>query len=314
MQMNRIITVLDKKTLGNVPALEDLSRFGRIEEFPITNAEETIHRIRHSEIVITNKVVIGKREMEAAENLKLICVAATGMNNIDLEAAAEMGIQVKNVSAYSTASVAQHTFAMLFSLLNHISAYDHFVKSGAYSKADIFTQLDPEIEELEGKVFGIIGLGTIGRKVAETARFFGAEAIYYSSSGKHDDPEYKRVDLEDLLSSADVVSVHAPLNDRTKDLVSMSQLALMKASSILLNTGRGGIVNERDLVEALDKKMIRAAAIDVFSSEPLPADHPFLHVKEKSRLLLSPHIAWAGKKSRERLVKGIIRNIEEFIG
>lgn len=311
--MERIITLLDQQTLGNVKGLDKLSEFGRIYSFPTTSDIEVADRIRNSQIVITNKVRLGREEMDAASGLKLICVAATGMNNIDLDYAAEKGIQVKNVSGYSTGSVAQHTFAMLFALLNHITQNDAYVKTGDYSQSKIFTNLDPEIEELEGKIFGIIGLGTIGRKVAEIAKAFGASVIYYSTSGKHDDPEFHRVPLEEIVSSSEILSVHAPLNDNTKNLIGIKELSVMRKDSILLNMGRGGIVNEKDLAQALDNEMIRAAGIDVFAVEPLPHDHPFLHLKNKERLLLSPHVAWAGKNSRERLVEGIIQNIRDYL-
>lgn len=312
--MERIITLLDQQTLGNVEGLDKLSEFGRINSFATTKNIEVADRIRNSQIIITNKVWLGRDEMDAASGLQLICVAATGMNNIDLEYAAEKGIQVKNVSGYSTASVVQHTFAMLFALLNHIAWNDAYVKKGDYSRSQTFTNLDPELEELEGKIFGIIGLGTIGRKVAELAKAFGARVIYYSTSGKHDDSDFRRVSLEEILSSAEILSVHAPLNDHTKNLIGIKELSVMRKDSILLNMGRGGIVNEKDLAMALDNEMIRAAGIDVFSVEPLPQDHPFLHLKNKERLLLSPHVAWAGKNSRERLVEGIIKNIRDFLG
>ncbi|MBX9852127.1 MAG: D-2-hydroxyacid dehydrogenase [Cytophagaceae bacterium] len=307
------ITFLDAKTVGALPELNDLELLGDLQVFQNTKASETFKRIQDSEIVITNKVIIDKKIIKKADKLKLICVAATGTNNIDLKAAEEKDIQVKNVKGYSTHSVAQHTFSMIFYLLNHISYYDRFVKSKKYSRSDIFTCLDKNIFELKDKVFGIIGLGTIGKEVAKVAEAFGAEVIYYSTSGKNSDPVYKRTELDDLLKTSDVISIHAPLNEKTKNLLGLAQFKLMKQSAILVNTGRGGIIIEKDLVKALNQNLISGAAIDVYEKEPIGKSNPFMSIKNKEKLLLTPHIAWASVEARKELLKGVYDNIREYL-
>lgn len=307
------ITFLDVKTVGNLPEIDLLKTFGELQLFPVTKPSETWKRIRDSQVVITNKVVIDRKMMNKCPELRLICVAATGTNNIDLEAAKEKGIEVRNVKGYSTDSVAQHTFAMIFHLLNHLSFYDKYVKSKKYSAGPIFTSLDRPVFELKGKRLGIIGLGAIGQRVAGIAALFGAEVVYFSTTGRHDDPVYARVPLEELLKTCDLISIHAPLTEQTKGLISMAQLKMMKKEAMLVNTGRGGIVNEKDLAKALNQSLIRAAAFDVFEKEPLPKGHPFLTVKDRERLLLTPHIAWSSVEARRELLKGVYQNIADFI-
>jgi glycerate dehydrogenase len=197
--------------------------------------------------------------------------------------------------------------------LNHPAYYDKFVKSGKYSRSAMFTSLERDIYELKGKELGIIGLGTIGRKVAEIASVFGANVSYFSTSGRNDDPIYKRKELNDLLRESDIISIHSPLNEETKGLIGENQLKMMKASSIIINTGRGGIIIEKDLVKALNKNWIFSAAVDVFEKEPLPASHPYLKVKNREKLLLTPHIAWASVEARRELLRGIYRNIDTYL-
>lgn len=307
------IVFLDAKTVGNVPNLSDLNSLGEVTYYQTTSPDETEARIRDAEVVITNKVVIDRRLIEHARKLKLICVAATGMNNIDREAAAEAGIQVKNVAGYASRSVAQCTFALIFHLLHHISYYDQFVKSGLYSKSDIFTNLDRPFWELNGKQFGIIGLGNIGSEVAAIATAFGAKVAYYSTSGRNSDQPYHRMSLDELLSKSDIVSIHAPLNENTAGLIGYEQLETMKREAILVNTGRGGIVNENGLARAIDEERIAGAALDVFENEPIDRDNPLLKVKNKERLVLVPHITWSSIEARMELMEGVKHNIKEFI-
>jgi lactate dehydrogenase-like 2-hydroxyacid dehydrogenase len=307
------ITFLDFKTCGDLPEIEDLKKFGELVLFNTTKPGETLKRIKDSDVVITNKVLIDRKIMGRTKSLKLICVAATGTNNIDLECARAMGVVVKNVKGYSTDSVAQHTFSMIFNLINHLSYYDEYVKSKRYSKANIFTNLDREIREIKGKRVGIIGLGAIGQRVAQLSEAFGAEVVYYSTSGFNSNSGFKRVDLDELLKTSDIISIHAPLNDKTANLISHKEFKQMKPTVILINAGRGGIVNERDLAKSINQNLIAAAGVDVFEKEPIKKDHPLLKVKDKERILLTPHIAWSSIEARRELINGVCRNIEDFV-
>jgi glycerate dehydrogenase len=307
------IIFLDAKPTGNLPQYDLIRQHGELILFMSTQPQDTAERVTHADIVITNKVQMGRKEIDAAPNLKLICVAATGMNNVDLEAAKERGIVVKNVVDYSTRSVAQHTFAMLLYLKERLRYFDEYIKSGDYVNSDTFTHLGPEYEEIAGKRFGIIGLGTIGKEVAKLADAFGAEVVYYSTSGKNNNATYQQVSLDELLHTSDVVSVHAPLNDNTRNLLHYDNMNLMKQTAILLNTGRGGIINEPDLVRILNESRIYGAGLDVLEVEPMPANHPFLAVQQKERLLVTPHIAWASKEARAALLARIAGNIGQFL-
>lgn len=306
------IVFLDAKTVGDLPNLVDLNDLGEITLYPVTKPNQTAERIKDADIIITNKVVIDEALMRQSPNLKLICIAATGMNNVDLNAADKLGICVKNVSGYASKSVAQTTFAMIFHLIQNISFYDRYVKSGEYSKSGIFTNHDQPFWELNGKRFGIIGLGNIGRSVAAIAESFGAEVVYYSTSGKNDDQPYRRLDLTELLKTSDIVSIHAPLNDNTKGLIGSSELKLMKKSALVINTGRGGIIIEEDLADALDSELIAGAALDVFEKEPIDAENPLLHINNSDRLVMVPHIAWASIEARTKLMEGVLQNIIAF--
>jgi lactate dehydrogenase-like 2-hydroxyacid dehydrogenase len=307
------IVVLDAKTLGELKELELFHKFGEVTVYQYTKPDETADRIGDAEIVITNKVVISKGVMDQAKSLKLICVAATGTNNINMVYAEQKGITVKNVKDYSTPGVAQHTFALILHILNHIVLYDPYVKNKSYSASNIFTHHAWPIHELASMRLGIIGFGAIGQKVAEIAKAFGAEVVYYSTTGKNNNQDYKSISLDELLTTSDIISIHAPLNETTLNLVSYPQIKKMKPSAILINTGRGGIVNERDLAKALDEEVIRAAALDVFEKEPLPEDNHLLQIRNRDRLIATPHVAWAGVESRKRLLEGIYKNIEEFL-
>lgn len=307
------IVFLDKSTVGNVSNLELINEFGEVVCYDETSADQTIDRSSGADIIITNKVIIDKKVMDANPDIKLICIAATGMNNVDLDYAAEKGIVVKNVSGYSTFSVTQSTFAMLFSLINSIHYYDNYVKSGSYSKSPIFTHHDREFAEIKGKTFGIIGLGVIGQSVAKIADAFGCKVVYYSTSGNNTSQPYPCLKLDELLSKSDIISIHAPLNEKTNNLIDLGRLKTMKSTAVLINAGRGNIVNEEDLAFAIDHEIIAGAALDVFGQEPIQADNPLLKVQNTDNLIMVPHIAWASKESREMLIKGIYQNISEFM-
>ena len=306
------IVLLDQKTLGDDLPLDALLSFGELISYSTTSTEETKERIVDAEIIITNKVVISKEDMESASNLKLICIAATGMNNIDLEAAKALGIQVKNVAGYSTTSVVQHTFSMMFYLLQKLEYYNRQVKSKTWSKSGLFTDISKPFSELSGKTWGIIGLGTIGKEVAKVAESFGMKIHYHSTSGKNLINDYHHSDIQTLLSECDIISIHCPLNEKTDNLLNRSNLKYLKDEAILLNLGRGGIINETDLAQALNSQDIYVG-LDVVSKEPIEENNPLLSITDYDRLLITPHIAWASIEARQKLLKGIVSNIQSFL-
>ena len=306
------IVFLDSATLGQDISLEPLAALGELVCYESTAPEKVFERIGDCEVLITNKVRIGKPQIDAAPRLKLICEAATGVNNIDVDYAASRGIPVRNVAAYSTESVVQTTFMHLLKLIQGRGYYDSFVKDGRYSGSGCFTCMDIAFHELDGKKMGIIGLGTIGSRVAQVAEAFGMKVGYYSTSGTNHSSQYPSLPLDELMAESDVISVHAPLNARTEGLVGYRELSLMKRSAYILNMGRGGIVVEADLARALDEGLLAGAGLDVFSTEPLPAGHPFLTMEHPERLSLTPHVAWASIEARKRLVAGIASNIAAF--
>ena len=306
------IVFLDASTIGDVPNMGEITSLGNYVEYPVTSHGQRIERLVGADVAIVNKVVIDREVMDACPHLRLVCVAATGMNNIDLAYAAEKGIIVKNVAGYSTNSVAQVTISLVLGLLTRTHDYNEYIQNGGYAASPIFTHFGQPFWELSGKQYGIIGLGTIGKRVAAIAEAFGANVCYYSTSGKNLNNRYKHLDLSRLLQTSDVVSIHAPLNDQTHHLIGMPQLRMMKPSALLINVGRGGIVDEAALAEAIDSDMIAGAGLDVFTREPLPADHPLLTVCNKDKLLLLPHIAWASVEARTVLVSRIAENIKSF--
>ena len=308
----RKIVVLDGKTLGNVDYIK-LNEFGQVIYYDMTSEDMISERIKDADIVLTNKVVLKEKDLKNAKKLKLICEMATGYNNIDIDYARKNNIVVTNVSGYSTNTVAQHTFAMFLYLYNNLNCFDKFVKNGEYSESGMFTNVDMTYNDLCGKVWGIIGLGAIGKRVAKIAQAFGARVIYYSTSGKNVNPDYAQVDFEELLEKSDVISIHAPLNEKTKGLINYDALSKMKKDVILINVGRGPIVVENDIARALDEEIIGGAALDVFEVEPIPKDNPLLSVRNKERLLMTPHIAWASEEARKRLFNDLLENIAAFI-
>jgi glycerate dehydrogenase len=307
------IVFLDQETIGKVDNIKLLSKLGKLEVFESTEPGQVVERCQGKEIVIVNKVQMTEAILSQLPDLKLICVAATGINNVDLNYTENNGIEVKNVAGYSTDSVAQLTFTMLLYLVNKPYYYDSYVKSGAYSRSASFTHHNEPFWELKGKRMGIIGLGTIGRQVARIAESFGMEVIFYSTTGRNNHISYKRFELDDLLKSSDVVSIHAPLNTQTRDLITYEKMKLMRPCAILLNLGRGGIINEKDLARALNENIIGAAGIDVMEQEPINADNPMLKLFDKEKILITPHMAWASKESRELLLEKIARNIEVYL-
>mgnify|MGYP000075311215 FL=1 len=305
------IVILDRATLGFDIDMSVFEVLGEVKSYDITKPNETIQRLEDADIVITNKVVISKEVMDNS-NLKLICISATGTNNVDLEYAKQKNIQVKNVAGYSSSSVVQLAFSMIFHIVQKLDYYKKYVDEGNWQKSQIFTHIDKPFFELDGKKVGIIGLGDIGRNFAKKASAFDCEVMYYSTSGKNSNSEYKQVSLDELLSTCDIISIHCPLNENTKDLLNYENMKNMKNGAILLNLGRGGIINEADLAKIIDEKEIYCG-IDVVNIEPILEDNPLLKVKNKQRLLLTPHIGWASIEARTRLVKMVAENIKEFI-
>ena len=303
------IVLLDAITFGNT----DLSGFNALGEVTIydkTTPKQTQERVQHAEVVVTNKVVITKEMMQNAKNLKLICIAATGMNNVDLKAAKALGIEVKNVAGYSTDSVVQHTFSMLLYLMGHARYYNEVVKNGSYSQSGVFTDVSQPFYEIKGKKWGIIGLGAIGQGVAKVASCFGAKVCYYSTSGKNINRDYLHVDLPTLLETCDIITIHAPLNEATKNLLDYEELSKCKEGAVVLNLGRGGIVNEEAVAKIVDEKNI-FIGLDVFEKEPLDPNSPLLRVANPQRLYMTPHIAWTSVEAREKLIAMVIENIKE---
>ncbi len=304
------IVLLDSLTFGDT----DLSGFdvlGEVNNYKTTSPDQTLERIKDADVIVTNKVVITQDMMNECENLKLICIAATGMNNVDLDAAKEKNIVVKNVAGYSTDSVIQHTFSMLFYLMGSSRYYDEFVKDGSWAESGLFTHVAKPFFELKGKKWGIIGLGNIGRGVAQIATAFGAEVSYYSTSGKNDNADYPKETISNILEQSDVISIHAPLNDATKDLIAHSELLMMKDGAILLNLGRGGIVSEDALSYILDAKPI-FVGLDVLEKEPMAKDHALTKIKAQDRLYITPHIAWTSSEARTKLISSVIENIKSI--
>lgn len=305
------IVILDGKTLGDI-SIEKLNEIGEVQYYEATDESQVVERIKDANIILTNKVVLNRNNMKDAKNLEFIAETATGFNNIDIDYAKEHKIGVANVAGYSTNAVVQHTFASALGLLDQVVYYDRYVKEGEYSKSGSFTCLNKPYYEIENKVWGIIGLGAIGNRVGKIAEAFGAEVIYYSTSGKNSSTQFKKVSFEELLEKSDIISIHAPLNENTKGLINYEALIKMKSSAILVNMGRGPIVVEKDLARAIEEEQIRGAALDVYETEPVDEDNILLSIKNKDKLLLSPHIAWASIEARERLFNEVVENIKAF--
>lgn len=307
------IVVLDRMALGDDIDMSIFEKLGKLTIYERTATEEVVDRLKDADALLTNKVVIGKAEMDRLPKLRYIGINATGTNNIDLAYAAKKNIAVTNVKSYSTDSVVQHTFALLFYVYEKLRHYDDFVKQGKYSDYGCFTYFGERFAQLSGKTWGIIGLGEIGRKVADIAKAFGCHVVYYSTSGKNSNPDYERADFDELLRSSDIISIHAPLNDRTQNLMNRAAFEKMKPEAVLINVGRGPIVNESDLLWALNENKIAAAGLDVLSVEPMRKDNPLYGYKDSNRLIITPHIAWATNEARKRLVDEAYLNLEAFI-
>ncbi len=306
------IVILDYATVGTLEDFDSFKDLGEVIGYENINNEDIPEAIKDCDVVVTNKKVLNEKNLKFAENLKQICVTATGYNNIDLEYCSSRDIPVCNVKGYSTSSVAQHTFAMLLNIYEPMSYYNDFVKEGKYADSKMFTLTNPGFHELDGKTWGIIGMGEIGRKVASIASAFGCDVIYYSTSGRNNDQPYKQVHLDTLLAKSDIISIHSPLNDSTRNLITINEFEKMEKRPYIINVARGGIINEKDMFRALDNLMIRGLASDVFEQEPMNPDYPKLPIINNPNLLFTPHVAWGSYEARERLIKGVYSNIASY--
>ena len=307
------IVYLDSATVGETP-MDGIAELGELVCWPESTPEEALERVRDCNVLIVNKVLVTRALLDAAPELRLVCEAATGVNNIDLEACRERNIPVRNVAGYSTDSVVQTTFMHILSLMGNAPYFDNTVKDGTYSKGTLFTDVSRPYIEMKGKRIGIVGMGAIGTGVARVAEAFGMEVVYYSTSGTGHCKEWPSISLGELMSTSDVISIHAPYNERTAGLIGAGELAMMKPSAIIVNMGRGGIVDEAALAEVIDNDLIGGAALDVFTREPLPGDSPLLRTRHPEKLRFTPHTAWASTEALTRLVNCIADNIRAEMG
>lgn len=307
------IVFLDRKTIGEDIDLSGFERFGEVIIYDYSTSEEVPERVKDADIIVLNKVLVNESTIGQAKSLKLVCVTATGTNNLDKDYLASRGIEWRNVAGYSTEAVAQHTLALALHLYEHLSYYDEYVKSERYVNDKMFTHFEKHFNEISGKTWGIIGLGAIGSRVAEIATCLGANVVYFSTTGRNHSDIYKEVDFDTLLSTSDIITIHAPLDENTLHLIDKTALEKMKNTAILVNVGRGPIIVEKDLADALECGQIAAAGLDVLDVEPMSSDNPLVRIKDSTKLIITPHIAWAAVEARQRLMKIIEGQIEDII-
>lgn len=307
------LVVLERNSVGTDIDVSCFERFGDVTYYPNTVAENTAERVKEADIAIINKVPMNESTLKEASNLKLICLFATGYDNVDLDYCKKRGIKVANVINYCTPAVAQHTLLLAMMLMEKIAYYDDYVKSGLYSSQDRFSNFDRAFHDLEGKTWGIVGMGSIGHRVAELATAFGCKVIFFSASGKSTCTDYERVEFDTLLMDSDILSLHCPLSDRTRNLIHKEAFDKMKKTAILINVARGPVVNTQDLYEALMEEKIAAAGLDVLEKEPMELSNPLGQIKDSTKLIITPHMSWASTESRIRLVEEVVKNIEAFL-
>lgn len=307
------ISILERDSLGIDVDMSEIEKLGKVTVYPATTLETAEEHIGDADIIIANKLPLNGETLKGAKNLKFIAQTATGTNNVDFTYTNAKGIGVANVPSYSTDSVAQHTFSLLLYLVEKMRYFDDYVKSGTYSKSSCFSCLDMIYPEIAGKTWGIIGMGAIGQKVAQIAAVFGCKIITYSASGRTYDMAYEQVDFDTLLAKSDILSVHAPLNEHTLNLMDYDAFCKMKESAYFINVGRGMIVVEEDLARALEEGQIRGAGIDVMRVEPLPIESPLLKIQDSTKLVITPHTAWATSEARQRCVDVVAENIQAFL-
>lgn len=305
------IAFLDEYSLGDMD-LTPIKELGEYVGYDRTSKEQVLEHCKGAEVVICNKTVLRAETLRALPDLRFVAIAATGMNNVDLEVAAELGIGVKNVAGYSTYSVAEATLTFALSLFKNSTYYDNYFKSGAYAATEDIFHFGRPVRQLRGSKWGIIGLGAIGREVARLATAFGCEVAYTSTSGAIRKEDYPHMSLNELLGWADIISIHCPLTPATKGLIGEKELQQMKPTSIIINVARGGIIDEVALANALNNKTIAGAGLDVFSREPLH-NSPLYDITDRYSLIASPHTAWAADVARKELIRRIADNIKEYI-
>ncbi len=303
------ITVLDKATLGADINLSPLYAKGDVTEFDTTAPELVSERIADTDVVVINKIKLNQTNLNTAKNLKLICVAATGYDNIDLDYCRQNGIALCNVPGYSTDSVAQLTLSMALSLYTNLFSYRDFVNSGDYTKSGIANRLTPVYHEITGKTFGVVGGGKIATKVAEVATALGCKVIMCRQKTTGD---YPLCDIDTLCRESDIISLHVPLNEKTRGLISRARIDSMKQGAIVINTARGAVCDEEALTDALLSGHLGGLGIDVYSQEPFSADHPYNKILGRDNVCLTPHMAWGAYESRNRCVEIMAKNIEMF--
>ena len=308
------IVVLERNSVGTDVSVSCLEEFGSLTCYPNTvTVEEVRERVKDADIIVANKTPMREESLKDAPNVKLICEFATGFDNCDLDYCKSRGIKVANVVDYSTAMVAQHTFTLALALSQKLFHYDNYVKSGAYAAQDRFSNFDVPFTELDGKTWGIVGMGNIGKRVARIATAFGCRVIFHSVTGKSTCTEYEQVDKDTLLAESDVLSLHCPLSDLSLNYIDREALKKMKKSAVLVNVARGPVVNKSYLNDALVAGEIKAPGLDVLEKEPLREENPLSKFKDSTRLIITPHLAWASVEARNRCVEGVYRNIEAFL-
>ncbi|MCD8119977.1 MAG: hydroxyacid dehydrogenase [Lachnospiraceae bacterium] len=307
------IVILERASVG-ADIDVNFDDLGETTVYPNTvTADEVRERVRDADVIVANKAPLNEDTLGDAPNVRLICVFATGYDTIDLAYCRKRGIKVANVVNYCTGMVAQHTFAMALYLFEKLPYYDRYVKSGAYAAQDRFSNFDLPFYELEGKTWGIIGMGNIGRRVAQIASAFGCRVIFYSVTGKSRVTDCPQVNFETLLAESDILSLHCPLSPLTRNLIDLAALRKMKSSAILINVARGPVVNNRDLATALNEGVIAAAGLDVLESEPIKTDNPLGLIQDSTKLLITPHLAWASVEARQRCVDEVHENVRAFL-
>lgn len=307
------LVVLERNSVGTDIDVSCYEKFGEVTYYPNTVAENTAERVKDADVIIANKAPMNEDTLKDAPNVKLICLFATGFDNVDLAYCKSRGIKVANVVNYSTAAVVQHTLLLALALEEKLVHYDNYVKSGEYGAQDRFSNFDRPFREFDGKTWGIVGMGNIGRGVARVAQAMGCKVIFYSASGKSTCTEYERVEFDDLLSQSDILSLHCPLSDRTRGLINKEAFSKMKQSAVLVNVARGPVVDTQALYEALTQGQIAAAGLDVLEKEPISRDNPLNEIKDSTKLIITPHLAWASTEARERLVDEVAKNIQAFL-
>ena len=307
------IVILERNSVGTDVEVSCFEKFGEVICYDNTVERQVAERIGDADIIIGNKAPLNESTLKDAANVKLICLFSTGYDCVDIDYCRGRNIKVANVVDYCTDAVSQHTFAMLFYLLEHLRHYDDYVKNGTYGAQDRFSNFDLPFVELKDKIWGIVGMGHIGRKVAGIAQAFGCHVIFYSASGKSCCTEYERVDLDTLLRTSDFLSLHCPLSERTRGLIDKNALQKMKQTAILLNVARGPVINNADLYWALQNEEIKAAGLDVLEKEPIGSDNLLGRIQDSNRLLITPHMAWAATEARIRIVEEVFQNIEAYL-